>query len=566
MLWTDRFPGRLEYELDDFCTRGLENFELNLSELERGRVVVEGVKVVDGEEIGLRVVYPDLFPYFRPEVYALDLELGRHQNPYDRNLCLLEAPTRAWRTTETGAWLVDERVPYLLGLLRDGGDALFANEVPQGEPTSFYVPRLHATAVLLPTNALELPADVDAGTLYFSFRSDRVGPAIHVLLRQINGWVKSGGGRPLATAEDELQQRFEGPKIEGRWVRLDSCPGRDPEAYFAAAESVRPGFGSPPWQRIGNDRVAILGVVFREEIQQGVSGDAWMFAVRYQQAQPRQAGHYLTKGDRFAREDLGARIPRITPLAGRRVALIGLGSLGAPLALELARSQLGELRTLDFDLVEAGTIVRWPAGVPAIGSAKTSVIAGTIANQYPYTHCTSIDRHLGSTQERDDNDYDVLDGLLDGCDLVIEATGEIAIQHLIRDLAHERGLPQIYVWSTEGAYGGVVARAQPGVTGCWFCLQLAIEDGTIEAPPRERTGTTQPRGCGMPTFTGESFNLLPIVAQAARTTSAVLLNEVHEGEDVLVASLRDGERAAPAPRWTTYELGRHSNCPYCTND
>jgi hypothetical protein len=570
VLWTERFAGRLEYELADFQERGLDAFTLVEQEFSRGRVVLEGSTSFDGKSISLRVVYPDLFPYFRPEVFAPELKLGRHQNPYEGNLCLLEASTRAWSPTESAAWLVAERVPFLLALIRDGGHELLANEVPQGEPDSYYVPRLHGTAVFIPGGALELPAEAQAGNAYFSFSSDRVGLAVHLLLRQLNGWAKNGGGKPIAVAEDALQARFEGPKVEGRWIRLDKSPGRNADDYFDAAEEVQPGFGSPPWQRIGNDQVAILGVVFKEEVRQGIWEDAWLFAVRFRQSQPQQTGAYVTKGERFAPEDLFARIPRLAGLAQHTVAQIGLGSLGAPVALELARSQLGELRALDFDLVDGGTIVRWPVGVPAVGSAKTHVLQVTVANQYPYTRCWVIDRHLGTASDRlefgepRENDFDALARLLDGADLVIDASAELAIQHLVRDLAAERNLPQVFLWGTEGAFGGVVARVLPGITGCWFCLQLAIDDGSITAPPHEPTGTTQPRGCGLPTFTGESFNQLPLVAQAARVATGTLLGTLRHGHDVFVMSLREGDTAAPAPHWTTYALEQHPDCPYCT--
>jgi hypothetical protein len=568
VLWTERFPGRLEYELEDYGRRGLADFKLDEQEYARGRVVIGGSTLVEDEAIRLRVVYPDLFPYFRPEVFAPDLTLGRHQNPYERSLCLLEAATRAWRTTETGAWLVAERVPYLLGLLKGDPADLEANEVPQGEPASYYIPRLEGTAVFLPGSLLELPEDANFGTAYFSFRSDRVGTAVHLLLRQVNAQPKHGGGKRLAVADEELQTRFEGLKIEGRWVRLPEPLGREPEAYFAAAEDIHAGFGSPPWQAVGNDRIAVLGVVFKEEVQQGVWEDAWLFAVRAQQSRPAQTGIYLTKGERFASQDLEARIPRLAGLRERSVSLLGLGSLGAPIALELARAQLRNLKILDFDIVEGGTIVRWPFGVPSVGAAKTKVIEATIANQYPYTRCSTVNRQLGVARdapgEPGDNDFDILEQFFEDTDLVIDATAETAVQQLVADLANERDLPQLYVWGTEGAFGGAVARIVPGTTGCWFCLQLRIDDKSLPAPPLELSGKTQPRGCGQPTFTGESFNLLPLVAQATRTAVGTLLGTLEPGHDYFVLSLRDGDEAAPTPNWTSHTLLAHPACPYCS--
>jgi hypothetical protein len=308
----------------------------------------------------------------------------------------------------------------------------------------------------------------------------------------------------------------------------------------------------------------VLGVVFTEEVQHGIDGDSWLFAVRWRNQGG--SGSYITKGERLAPSDLFARIPRLSVLASKTVALTGLGSLGAPLALELGRAQLGEIRILDHDIVEGGTIVRWPLGLPTVGSLKTAVVEATIRNHYPYTSCVSFTRQLGAAPSEahgDEDDLTLIEHMLDGVDLVVDATAELAIQQLVGDIARERGLPQVYLWGTEGAFGGAVARLIPGKTGCWFCLQLAFEDELIPIPPREETGTTQPRGCGRPAFIGENFNLLPIVAQAARCATRTLLHTLPVGQDVFVMSLRDGEGTAATPTWSSHALERHPRCPQC---
>ena len=164
----------------------------------------------------------------------------------------------------------------------------------------------------------------------------------------------------------------------------------------------------------------------------------------------------------------------------------------------------------------------------------------------------------------EEDDIALIEQMLDGADLLLDATAEIAIQQMLGDVCREAGIPQVFLWGSEGAYGGVVARVLPSKTGCWFCLQLAFEDELIPTPPLEATGTTQPRGCGMPTFTGESFNLLPIVAQAARTATATLLGMLPVGEDVFVLSFRDGDRPLAAPSWSSHSLEPHPRCPHCS--
>jgi hypothetical protein len=123
--------------------------------------------------------------------------------------------------------------------------------------------------------------------------------------------------------------------------------------------------------------------------------------------------------------------------------------------------------------------------------------------------------------------------------------------------------------ATEGGLGGAVARVVPSATGCWYCPQLRIDDNTIPPPPFATDGRVQPRGCAEPTWTGASFDALPLVAQAARVVTTTLLvgrraGGGREPHDVFVldqASAQPGELTAPTLR--SYPLTVHGRCPLC---
>src|SRR5438874_2540114 len=104
-VWWERFPGLLERELDAFERRGLVFKRDESMFRDAGRLLLRGSIDHNGECVELEVLYPDLFPYIRPEVYAPALSLERHQNPAQHNLCLLDSSTRAWKPHDTGAWL-----------------------------------------------------------------------------------------------------------------------------------------------------------------------------------------------------------------------------------------------------------------------------------------------------------------------------------------------------------------------------------------------------------------------------------------------------------------------------
>lgn len=261
-----------------------------------------------------------------------------------------------------------------------------------------------------------------------------------------------------------------------------------------------------------------------------------------------------------------ARLPPTTQLHEKRVGLVGLGALGAPLATELLRAQVGVLHVLDAERVEAGNTVRWPLGLSAIGNEKAAVIAAWGASEYPFTEIRPWSYRIGAVRPpaagplAGQSYARVLTAFLDNLDLLIDASAELGLQHLLSTLAQQAGLPQIYAWGTEGGWGGAVARVLPGQTGCWHCLQLAFEDGTIPLPPAGPTDEVQPRGCAAPTFAAASHALSPIVAQATRVAARLLHSDATPG-DVFICALEGDHGELPAPQWESYDLNAHVRCP-----
>ncbi len=564
--WPERFPERLEYELACFAERGLE-FELDEDILNRhGRVVLRGAIAHHGEEIELEVVYPDLFPWMRPEVYAKGLHLDRHQNPYQGNLCLLDRSTRAWKPSYTAAWLVAEKVPYLLELLAGGEEAMRLAESPQGEPFSSYFLGTPGTAVFVPEAMLELPADARAGAGRIAFAPFE-GPRIWIR-GAIAELVEKRGSRKtrtLATFDEPLRRRFAGAQLPFRWVRLAELPGENSAAaLLGAIEAAQPGFSTPRWETVAGGQATIVAAVFREEVRQGEYEDAWLFVTRVR-TEAGVSEPYIVRGERLSRADLEARLPGSVRLGERCVALAGLGALGGEIAIELAKAGVGRLRGLDFDTIEAGTTVRWPTGLTTVGRLKTGYLSERIQVDYPYTSFEPVLMQIGGSARggsEGQSELDVLDAFLADADLLIDATAEIGVQQALAALASERELPALFVSATEGARGGLVARIDPDDGGCWMCLQLSLEAGEIPLPAHAEPLTLQPRGCSDLTYSGAGFDLLPISAQAVRVAAATLSPSAEDrGSTVFICSL--AEDGLSPPQWSAHPLAPRPDCPIC---
>lgn len=566
--WTERYPDRLAYELAEFERRGL-SFKHDESLLEqRGVLILRGSVTRRQEDIELVVVYPDSFPFLRPEVYAEKLALDRHQNPIEHNLCLLDRSSRAWHVSDTGAWLVTERVPHLLDLLEAGGQALLEGEAPQGEPASYYFQGQAGAVVFVPEEMLGLPPDDRVGILEIAFGvNDPPQQLLRGCLARIAVRSRKRKKQTRAAMSDPLRTRFAGRRLEGRWARLHRFPsGNEPLDLLSAITSVEPGFRQHHWESLADGvAISVVGAVVPEEVRQGEWEDAWLFLVSLRLPRTSNITCYIVRGERLTAHDMQARLPAGSHLEDKCVGVAGLGALGAPVATELLRSQVGHLHVLDGERVEAGNIARWPFGLSAVGHEKAAVVAGWGLTEYPFTATRGWSRRIGALQHDTVlpagalTETETLTEFFDGLDLIIDSTAELGVQHLLSTLADEAQIPQIYAWGTEGGWGGAVARVIPGKTGCWYCLQLALDDGTIELPPTAPGASIQPRGCATTTFAAASYALSPIVAQAVRVAARTLREK--PGYDVFVCRLEDEDGELPAPSWLSYALEVHERCP-----
>jgi len=572
--WWEAFEGRLESELRDFDELALSH-EL-VRGPDQGEVVVRCRFGSSRGEVELVVIYPDSFPFLRPLVLAPDLKLGNHQNPFGKNLCLLDRDTRQWRPqSDSAASHIRDQLDKLFIAVDGNAEERAEVETPQAEPVSAFILNTPGAVVFVPEEALHIDPKEERGELRLTLAAGGGGP-LRAVLAQVATRPKKGPKRKLARTDEDLRRVGQGPDLNGRWLRIelsaDKAPEEaTPEAFLALARETDNEWWAPQYQSAPGGEIAILGLVYAEEVEGRGREDTWLFIVRVRQQVPPKGlveeRSYLVKGQRLSRADLVARIPALTKLAEKTVALIGLGALGAPLALELARAQIGKLRALDWDEVEAGNSVRWPLGLAAAGFKKTDALAGFATTQYPLTDLRTVDHQIGVPADGR-RERQLLTELTAGADLIVGVTAEYGIDHLLTYLGAESETPQLYAWGTPGYWGGGVARVIPGETGCWNCLKRWQKGGEIQSPPYDPAELVQPRGCASPTATGAAFDLLPVVAQAARLAVQTLLRREEEAysdvdQDVMIMSLRTEDGPLPAPNWTIYRLEPHPDCPYC---
>jgi sulfur carrier protein ThiS adenylyltransferase len=81
-------------------------------------------------------------------------------------------------------------------------------------------------------------------------------------------------------------------------------------------------------------------------------------------------------------------------LAESSVGIAGLGGLGSNVAIALARSGVGRLILVDFDVVEESNLNRQAYSVDQVGMRKTEALTQNIARANPAVNVTAIDMKL----------------------------------------------------------------------------------------------------------------------------------------------------------------------------
>ena len=99
-LWWEQWPGRREMELKALDDANI-SFQLDEGCFQKGALKIQLQPTVNGEILELVAHYPELYPYFRFQVFATNLNLPSHQDPFQGTLGLIGRSTWNWHTTDT---------------------------------------------------------------------------------------------------------------------------------------------------------------------------------------------------------------------------------------------------------------------------------------------------------------------------------------------------------------------------------------------------------------------------------------------------------------------------------
>lgn len=143
-----------------------------------------------------------------------------------------------------------------------------------------------------------------------------------------------------------------------------------------------------------------------------------------------------------------------------RILISGAGGLGSSISIYLAVAGVGYLRMVDQDEVSLSNLNRQMLyGNKDIGRKKAEAAKEKVESLNPHIHVEAI---VGTITD------DTVLGLVDDCDIIIDAMDNFPTRYLLNDAALEKNIPFIHggVYGLEGALSTII----PGETACLRCI------------------------------------------------------------------------------------------------
>lgn len=220
-------------------------------------------------------------------------------------------------------------------------------------------------------------------------------------------------------------------------------------------------------------------------------------------------------------------------LEKRNVLIVGLGSGGASIAVELAKAGVGNFALVDFDRLELHNISRHIAGVNELGRLKTNIVRDAILGKNPYANISTYPIDIME-------DTATIERLVSETDLVIAATDSLPSRYLLNALIIKYGKVGLFGRAVTRAEGGDVLRVRPGGP-CYACLKgsqwYTHEEEITDLRRARETGVipayTSEEDANAMVQVGLSTDIAPINTMVVK----LAIQELSKGTDCLITTL-----------------------------
>jgi len=199
-------------------------------------------------------------------------------------------------------------------------------------------------------------------------------------------------------------------------------------------------------------------------------------------------------------------------LKDKCVLIVGLGTGGITVALELAKAGVGRFVLVDPDRLEIGNVSRHSAGISFVGRKKVAAARDLILETNPLASvaCHGVEANEGSK--------DFLQTLIGNCDLVVCATDSRPSKLFINALCVDAKKCVIFGGAFQRAYGGQVLRVRPGESACYHCFVLTMpkREADREISSQENADSIAYSDTSVPIEPGLSMDVAPIAIMVSK--------------------------------------------------
>jgi molybdopterin/thiamine biosynthesis adenylyltransferase len=170
------------------------------------------------------------------------------------------------------------------------------------------------------------------------------------------------------------------------------------------------------------------------------------------------------KNDRYSRQLLfwPEEKNSQSKLQSKAVTLIGVGALGTVIANHLVRAGIGELRLVDRDFVEESNLQRQMLFDERDAKEKTPKAIAASQKLKKINSEVRIIPHVEDVHPA------TIEDLIEGSDLIMDATDNMETRFLINDVSVKYRIPWIYGGAVRSR--GMTMTIIPGKTPCFRCL------------------------------------------------------------------------------------------------
>ena len=164
---------------------------------------------------------------------------------------------------------------------------------------------------------------------------------------------------------------------------------------------------------------------------------------------------------------------RIEPLfdvglmADARVLIVGCGSGGGNVALQLVMSGIRHLTLIDKDVLEAENVIRHVCGLRYVGQRKVEALADVLRDRNPNVSVATLDVDVMQ--------FDGLEETVQDAAVVVLATDNEPSRYRVNETCVRQRTPFVVGRVFTRGIGGEVFAYRPDAGGCLACLETRLE-------------------------------------------------------------------------------------------